>query len=668
MSGSLRRLLLVLAVLGAVGTARAASVFDGDPIDPGTGRAHPILPGVPLILPQADGKFRPPIVDPGTIGDVDIVVRAGHLGIGPLMPPPVTTPPTAIAGGSRVVAGSEIPFTVIAVTAAGNPLGGTSLDGIPVVVTAFADLDGDGIVGPTTRDAAGAADLEREYQEAAFLIGRQVALFSGGVAQGTVSVWKGAPASAGGLTVVLTAMAYVGAFSPSFFAGNVPDGPGVATLMPFFPRLDPDRVVDGNGGGGRAEPGERLGVELEPAFDPPLDDPVLGTPFALPTDGTSATIDRARVVGGAMSRARFVALAPATGYDPEIEAPLVRGGGGLLFVPQTQASVGDDGPGNGTSVRLVPVDAMDQITDPPAGAAVTLVAGAGLAIAVPDADGDPTRETVPLASAAGIDVVLDDTGGTNDSGATSTVAVLMGGFPAETLAVRFTPGTGNPPAAPRILGAALSGQPTVLVQACPVPRTIVAVVEDASGAAPDVTVDVAANGAPVGTVVLLPGSAPTGLSLPPGPVYTGLIAVESPPLGLLELTVRARDAAGTAAPVGLALPVVAAAPPAVSAPALAPGTVAAGPGRAAVFVTAGVTDDCGVRRVVVEMVGNEGVRRVGRLRDNGRHGDAVERDGIFTGAARVPAQTPGTVALRVTARNRARLSTSGPGATLTVLP
>ena len=269
---AMKRVVALLALLLAAGRTPAATIFDGDPVDPVTGRAYAMLPGVPLILPQPDGKFDPPIVVPGTIGDVDLVVRAAATGIGPAMPPPVASPPVAVAGGVHVAPGSEIPFTVIASTGGtgiGAPLGGTSLDGIPVVVAAFADLDGDGIVGPTAAD--GSADDARELQEAVFLVGRQVAVFSGGIATGSLAVWKGAPASAGGLTVVLTAMAYVGPFRPGFFEGVVPDGPGVATLLPFFPRLDPKRVIEGDGRGGAADPDERLGFELEPAFDDAVD-------------------------------------------------------------------------------------------------------------------------------------------------------------------------------------------------------------------------------------------------------------------------------------------------------------------------------------------------------------------------------------------------------------
>ena len=62
-----RCLLLAVALLGTGGTVRATGVFDGDPVDPATGRAYAILPGVPLILPQADGKFGPPSSTPAPL-------------------------------------------------------------------------------------------------------------------------------------------------------------------------------------------------------------------------------------------------------------------------------------------------------------------------------------------------------------------------------------------------------------------------------------------------------------------------------------------------------------------------------------------------------------------------------------------------------------------------
>src|SRR5437763_1519083 len=327
--------------------------------------------------------------------------------IGPSIPPPATSPRTAVAGSPALVPGSGIPFTVAvsdgsSATATGHPLLGPEMDGIPVLVLAFADFDGDGVIGPTSADDAGGADDARELQESDYLIGRQVSLFHNGVAQGTLYIWKGAPASAGGLRVVLTAIAYVGSFSPSFFFGSVPDGPPVATRLPFFPRYDPDHVVEANGRGGPAEPAHRLGIELEPAFEPPVNDPDLGTPFALPTDGSSPTLDRVAVAGGPMSRLRCVRPSSAAGFPVGAAVPLYRGAAGALYEDLTSVDVPDNGRGTAVPVRLVPVDAFDNVTDPPAGAQATLIAGPGLVIAEPDTDGDPTRETVPIGGADGV--------------------------------------------------------------------------------------------------------------------------------------------------------------------------------------------------------------------------------------------------------------------------
>jgi len=689
------RLYAIALVTLALGSARAATIFDGDPVDPATQRAYAILPGVPLILPQPDGKFDPPIVDPSIIGDVDLVVRAASLGIGPVMPPPVTTPPVAIAGGLHVAPGSEIPFTVIASTGgpgAGTPLGGTSLDGIPVVVAAFADLDGDGAIGPTPAD--GTADDAREAQEADFVVGRQVAIFSGGVAEGTLAVWKGAPASAGGLTVILTAMAYVGPFSPGFFEGNVPDGPGVATSLPMFPRLDPDRIIEGRGRGGPADPDERLGFEWEPAFDAVVETPTLVGLFALPTNGSNVTIDRAVVVGGSVSRARFLGPAGLTGFSAESEAPLFRGAGGALLEPRGTISLPDDGPGGGVSVQLVPVDALDNVTDPPPGTAATLVAGPGLVIADPDTDGDPARETVQLGSAAGVAITVDDGGGANDSGTASSVVVVMGGAPVESLAVELTPGTGGSttttvvssttttvaptstvvtttlatttttmPPTPTIRAALVLGAQG-LSRACPASKTIAAVVDPGTGGAPQVSATLAVNGTAAGTVQLTPSTLPSDV-LPPGPGYAGELSLDSPDAGTLQVTVEARNAAGAALPFSFSLPIVNALPPTVLAPTLTPSSVRAN-ARSTITVTARVADDCRLRTVRAEVDLGRGFRGVGSLRDRGRKGDAVAGDGVFTGKIKLRARHPGTFPVRVTARNRQKLSATSPTALLAV--
>src|SRR5262249_21217767 len=150
-----------------------------------------------------------------------------------------------------------------------------------------------------------------------------------------------------------------------------------------------------------ADPGERLGFEWEPAFDAQQEDPALVGLFSLRTDGSNVTTDRAVVVGGPVSRARFLRPAGLAGYSDEVQAALYRGAAGVLLEPVPPLSLADDGAGSGVAVQLVPVDALDNVTDPAPGTLATLVAGPGLIIAAPDTDGDPRRETVPLEAAGG---------------------------------------------------------------------------------------------------------------------------------------------------------------------------------------------------------------------------------------------------------------------------
>jgi len=329
-------------------------------------------------------------------------------------------------------------------------------------VTVFADLDGDGFVGPTNADPDGKLDNARELQEANFPVGRQVAFFENGVARGTVAVRKGAPASAGGLDVVLTAVAFVGPSHPYFFFGSLPDGPGVATLLPFLPYVAPYQVVPGLGAWGPASPATRLDYVLRPAFEPPVGDALVGTPFALPTDGSSPTIDRATVYSGSFSRLRFVRASSPAAFSLDNEVPLSRGAGGVLWEELNALDLPDDGPGDQRIVHLVPADALDNVTDPPPDLTAKLVAGPGLLILAPDADNDPTTETISVPSAAGIDVVLDDAGGVGDSSGVSRLTVVAGGYPTATLDVRFTRATyPQAPASPGIPAGAIVSRPVV---------------------------------------------------------------------------------------------------------------------------------------------------------------------------------------------------------------
>lgn len=684
--------LVASLVLPGIITAQTFPVLDGDPVDSSIGRAFPILPGVPLILPQANGKFDPPIVVANTIGDVDLVVRAGSPAAGPSMPPPAAVPPVAVAGGTRVADGTEVPFTVIVSDGSaglGVPLLGSEMDGLPVLVFAFADLDRDGVVGPTATDAAGLLDDTRERQESDFVVGRTAAVFVNGVATGSLAVWRGAPASSGGLPVVLVAAAYVGPFRDGFMLANVPDGPPIATMLPFFPRFDPTRVVDAKGRGGPAGPDARLGVVIEAAFDPPVGDPVLGTPFALPTDGSSPTIDRVLVQSGAMSRARFVRPSVAAGFPTGTELPLLPGAGGTLWEPADGVTLADDGPGNAITARLVPVDLFDNVTDPPPGTSVTLVAGAGLRITSPDADGNPSVETIDLADASGVDVTLDDTGSAGDGPAASRLTIVEDGLPVGTLEVTLTgagattttsstsptPTTSSTTttlvgasttttttlatgSAPVIGATGLTG-PDAFAVGCTARRTLWAMATDADGDLATMSASIAIDGhAPIAITLLL--DAASDPTVPAG-AYAGSLAVTSASAATAVITFAAIDAAGhAAAPATLTVPVAAAVAPFALPPEITPDPIPPLV-KTRLALTARASDDCGIKRVVVQIDRGKGFRNFARLRDDGRHGDGQANDGVFGGGKRVKLP-PGSVTFRTTVRNRRRL-----GATSTAI-
>ena len=90
------------------------------------------------------------------------------------------------------------------------------------LIAAAADVallvDGDGVIGPTNAD--GSADNEIERQEALTIIGRQVGLIDSGVGTGNLAVALAAPASAGGLGVVVTGTALAG--STFVLTGTLP--------------------------------------------------------------------------------------------------------------------------------------------------------------------------------------------------------------------------------------------------------------------------------------------------------------------------------------------------------------------------------------------------------------------------------------------------------------
>lgn len=443
------RLCLPLALLLLAAPAVAQPVFSGDPIDPSTGAPYVILPGVPLLHPGEDERWDgDDIVQLGTLGDVDLVIRSAPFAA--VFPDPaagIAAAPVVIAGGSPTGAGSDAFFQLAlsdgaAAPPAGQPLIGSELNGRGALVLAWADLDGDGFVGP--RSADGDADAQLELQEALVPIGRQVALLAGGAASGDIAVGLGAPASAGGLGVVLTAAALTGPSAPVFL-----DGPPIATLLPLLPPVDITRITGNDPPA--PDPEYLVDVELEVEADrwfvPGPGDVLPGDPMAMPLDGSSATVDLLQARAGAA-----VGAAVARPLDPGFVAGLERrvlpavgpGGSRLAVEPLTGLALADDGPGNAVTLVLFAADRLGNPTDPGAAPMVVeLTVGPGLALSAPDADGDPRRETVTLVDAEALSLTLDDAGGAGDGGGLADLVVSTGGAPSALLRVDLG---GAPPA------------------------------------------------------------------------------------------------------------------------------------------------------------------------------------------------------------------------------
>lgn len=385
MTGRARRLWRLAAVALALlpGPVWAASaVFIGDPVD-GGGQPYEILPGKPLVRPGPDGLLgtADDVVDRGIIGDIDLVVRAGDRPASATIPPPALAAgdlPSGVAG-PRSAGGVEIPFTVFvsdgAVTPdrrAGRLLAAADLDGLPVIVAAFADFDGDGMIGLTSADRAGDADAHLELRELE-PVGRAAAILGGGVARGRIAIRAGLPASAGGLRIALTAVALTGALDPGFFAGAIPNGPGISTALPFLPLRDLGRIIRDRAV--PAGPTTTLQQLVQFAAVPPSD------VYALPLDGREPTIDGARVVSQPAVR-----VSVRRGRDPA--AP-----------PLERLTLGTASAAATLNVRLLPVDRFENPADPPAGYRVVVDGGPGLdllgqrgaragrPLAIPDANG-----------------------------------------------------------------------------------------------------------------------------------------------------------------------------------------------------------------------------------------------------------------------------------------
>jgi hypothetical protein len=459
---------VVLLVVFARSVA-AQAVFSGDPIDPATSAPYMILPGVPLVHPGADGRFGAghdddDFIDPNVVGDVDLVMRTGGGWAGGPIPSPhpaVASAPVTVTGGTATGTGNRVAFQAIVSDGqppfvTGNPLAAPDLNGRPVLAIAYGDLDGDGVIGPTAHD--GSADDEIERQEIVLPVGRQAAPVVNGVASGTLALTVGAPASVGGLGVVVGGGATTGDTQYLYF-----DGPWIATLLPYMPPVDPDRIIGSNGIGG-PDPAALLTdfeLEVEDVFSPPPNHPVLGTPYAIPLDGSSPTVDLVRSESGA---AAGVACGRAVDVATFVSGPTSRlvpavgsTGARTLVVPVDAIALASDGAGGVQALDCFVVDRLGNATDPPVGGfAVTFEAGARTRIVSPDSDGDPTREPVAFASAAAITLVIDDAGLAATAPAVDRIVAAHGGVPVGAVRVDLAPGPGGPgPGTPGALGTTI---------------------------------------------------------------------------------------------------------------------------------------------------------------------------------------------------------------------
>ncbi len=439
----LRVAVLAIALL-ALPASTCRIVKDDDPllnldaVDALTWNAAEIVPNAPWIRPGPDRRFgtADDVIDSRLRGDVDLVLRSGGAAIGATIPAPTASVapglwPLGVA--EPFAEGTPIDFVVVPVdghTSApyGTPGAPPYWNGMPVLVLAFADLDGDGVIGVTNLDGN---SLDHALEEAEWLpVGRRFSFGANGQATGSLQIGVGGP-SAAPARVVLGAAAWAGALDPAFLGGNVPHGPAVMTRLPFLPVLDPRKVLEGGPNGPPAPtPTSLVGVEIRVAHAPDPNDPRVGESFTLRLDGSDPTIDAARVLSGAASRFGVVQQPDPATYLNLPARPLRPGlapnGARVAVEVLTRVRVADDGATSRTALRVVPLDRLGNVTDPVAATPVTLRTSGPVRIVSPDTDGDPHLEIVSVVDAIGPAIELDDSGGALDDVDTSELRIEAG--------------------------------------------------------------------------------------------------------------------------------------------------------------------------------------------------------------------------------------------------
>jgi len=397
-----------------------------------TSRVVQVPPGRPVILAGADGALgtADDTVVPGIVGDLDLVIRAGVTEIHGEIPAAAAG---AVSEPSANGLGSEIDFVVTAVAGwvadpLSAPVFSPSIEGNPLLVAAFADLDSDGRIGPTNADGD---PLDLEVEEAELdPVAMQMVFVSGGRATGRLRLLAGGP-TANPLRIVLAAAVYSGETQPDFFGGVVPFGPLLMTAVPFFPAFDPAEMIEGGAGVNGPEPvdpGRPIGMELVPEFDADPNDPTWGEAFALRVDGSEASIDVVDAFSGETSRIGIALSARHPNYlqmNRRVVRPgLDANGNPHPYEIAERIYIADDGPASTVEARLVPLDALGSITDLSQMHLVKLSTGGVVEILSPDLDGDPYSENVVLSTASlGTPIVLGDGGGIFDDPLSDTLVI-----------------------------------------------------------------------------------------------------------------------------------------------------------------------------------------------------------------------------------------------------
>ncbi len=413
--------LLALACL-PVFNAPADLMLHGDWLDAAAQWPAEIVPGTGWWKPGRDGEFGTNDDEfPNLFGDVDLVARTGTREITQFIPAQHTLASAPVITVAPFGAGQPISFAVTSTTIAfppqlGSPTNAPSLENSPVLVFAFADLDGDGAIGITLRDGNAA---DSEIEEAELLpVGRTLAIAHAGRASGKLRVSAGGPSGAP-LTLMIGAAAWAGSFDPNYENGVVPRGPLVMTQLPFRPLTRPIDVLDaGPFGPGPANPDEFIGIRNDAHAEPDPADPRIGESYTLFLDGSRTTTDLALARSGAFARVGLVQRPVPLEYVTLASRPLRPGfddaGARVLYEVLGMLRLADDGTATRDSLRLVPLDALGNVADLPAAETVVLHASGPVRIVSPNLDGDLLRETLTLSDSRGVGVEIDDAGGAWD--------------------------------------------------------------------------------------------------------------------------------------------------------------------------------------------------------------------------------------------------------------